>query len=45
LVRRLVTPAELKREHRRIRRLVDIARQRARAKARAEREAARRRVA
>jgi hypothetical protein len=45
LVRRLVTPAELKREHRRIRRLVDIARARARAKARAEREAARRRVA
>jgi hypothetical protein len=45
LVRRLVTPAELKREHRRIRRLVSVARQRARAKARAEREAARRRVA
>jgi hypothetical protein len=45
LVRRLVTPAELKREHRRIRRLVDVARQRARAKARAERDAARRRVA
>jgi len=45
LVRRLVTPAELPREHRRIRRLVDVARARARAKARAEREAARRRVA
>jgi hypothetical protein len=45
LVRRLVTPAELKREHRRIRRLVDIARNRAKAKVRAEREAARRRVA
>jgi hypothetical protein len=45
LVRRLVTPVELKREHRRIRRLVDIARNRAKAKARAEREAARRRVA
>jgi hypothetical protein len=45
LVRRLVTPAELKREHRRIRRLVDVARARAKAKARAEREAARRRVA
>ncbi len=45
LVRHLVTPVELKREHRRIRRLVDIARNRAKAKARAEREAARRRVA
>ena len=45
LVRRLVTPVELKREHRRIRRLVDVARNRAKAKARAEREAARRRVA
>jgi hypothetical protein len=45
LVRRLVTPAELKREHRRIRRLVDVARSRAKAKVRAEREAARRRVA
>ena len=45
LVRRLVTPAELKREHRRIRRLVDVARNRAKAKARAERDAARRRVA
>lgn len=45
LERRLVTPAELKREHRRIRRLVNIARARARAKARAEREAKRRRVA
>ena len=45
LVRRLVTPAELPREHRRIRRLVDVARGRAKAKARAEREAARRRVA
>jgi hypothetical protein len=45
LVRRLVTPAELPREHRRIRRLVDVARNRAKAKARAEREAARRRVA
>jgi hypothetical protein len=45
LVRRLVTPAELPREHRRIRRLVDVARGRARAKARAERDAAKRRVA
>ena len=45
LVRRLVTPVELPREHRRIRRLVDVARNRAKAKARAEREAARRRVA
>jgi hypothetical protein len=45
LVRRLVTPAELPREHRRIRRLVNVARNRAKAKARAEREAARRRVA
>ena len=45
LARRLVTPVELKREHRRIRRLVEIARARARAKARAERAAARLRVA